>query len=140
MDDGGGREWNRRSLIRSDDAPKERTMLTPERIERLRGYLLEERANIQQQLIHLENASQEANVGLGNHMAEDATSAFDQATAVSLRRGQQLALAQVEDALHRMATGTYGRCDRCGDEIDFARLKAKPQATLCMSCQRQAEL
>lgn len=115
-------------------------MLTPERIERLRGYLLEERANLQQQLVSLSDAAQEANVGLGNHMAEDATAAFDQATTVSLRRGHQLALLQVEDALRRIAAGTYGRCARCGDEIDFARLKAVPQATLCMSCQRQAEL
>lgn len=115
-------------------------MLTPERIERLRGYLLEERASLQQELASASNAAQEANVGLGNHMAEDATAAFDQATAVSLRRGQQLALLQVEDALQRIVAGTYGRCARCDDEIDFARLKAVPQATLCMSCQRQAEL
>ena len=55
-------------------------MLTPERIERLRGYLLEEQANLQQQLASLAGAAQEANVGLGNHMAEDATAAFDQAS------------------------------------------------------------
>lgn len=115
-------------------------MLTPERIERLRGYLLEERTNLLHQLTHRENAVQEANVGLGNHMADDATAAFDQATTVSLRHGEQLALVQVEDAIRRIDIGTYGQCDRCGDEIDFARLKAKPQATLCMSCQRQAEL
>lgn len=115
-------------------------MLSPERIERLRGYLLEQRASLQQQLVGLSNAAQEANVGLGNHMAEDATAAFDQATTVSLRRGHELALKQVEDALQRITTGTYGRCERCGDEIDFARLKAVPHATLCMSCQRLAEL
>ena len=115
-------------------------MLTPERIARLRGYLLEEQASLLQQLTSLENSVQEANVGLGNHMAEDATAAFDQATAVSLRRGQALALKEVENALRRMEEGAYGRCERCGVEIDFARLKAVPQATLCMTCQRQAEL
>ena len=115
-------------------------MLTPERIVRLRGYLLEEQASLRQELVSLEDSVQEANVGLGNHMAEDATAAFDQATAVSLRRGHELALKEVESALHRMEAGTYGLCGRCGDEIDFARLKAVPQATLCMTCQRQAEL
>jgi DnaK suppressor protein len=115
-------------------------MLTPERIARLRGYLLEEQASLQQQLTSLESAAQEANVGLGNHMAEDATAAFDQATTVSLRRSHELALKEVERALHRMDEGDYGRCERCGDEIDFARLKAVPQTSLCMSCQRQAEL
>lgn len=115
-------------------------MLSPERIERLRGYLLEQQASLQQQLVGLSDAVHEANVGLGNHMAEDATAAFDQATTVSLRRGHELALRQVEGALQRMEAGTYGQCDRCGDEIDFARLKAVPQATLCMACQRLAEL
>ena len=74
-------------------------MLTPERIARLRGYLLEEQASLRQELISLEDSVQEANVGLGNHMAEDATATFDQATAVSLRRGHELALREVERAL-----------------------------------------
>lgn len=115
-------------------------MLSPERIERLRGYLLEQQATLKQQLVGLEDAAQEASVGLGNHMAEDATAAFDQATTVSLRRGHERALAEVESALQRMAENTYGRCERCNDEIDFARLKAVPEATLCMTCQRLIEL
>ncbi len=115
-------------------------MLSPERIERLRGYLLEEQASLKQELVGLADASQEANVGLGNHMAEDATAAFDQATTVSLRRDHERALADVEHALHRMDEATYGRCERCDEEIDFARLKAVPQAALCMTCQRMAEL
>jgi DnaK suppressor protein len=115
-------------------------MLSPERIERLRGYLLEQQASLKQQLEALADASQEANVGLGNHMAEDATAAFEQATTVSLRRGHVRALAEVESALGRMADSSYGRCDRCGGEIDFARLKAVPEATLCMNCQRLVEL
>ena len=52
-------------------------MLSPERIERLRGYLLEQQANLQQQLVGLTDAAQQAVVGLGNHMAEDATAAFE---------------------------------------------------------------
>jgi RNA polymerase-binding protein DksA len=115
-------------------------MLTPQRLDRLRGYLLEQQAALQHQINTLTDASQESNVGLGNHMAEDATAAFDQAASVSLLRGHERALQSVEDALHRMAHGTYGKCDRCGDEIDFARLKAVPEATLCLHCQRVAEL
>lgn len=115
-------------------------MLSPERIERLRGYLLEQQAHLRQQLIGLSDAAQESNLGLGNHMADDATAAFDQATTVSLQRGHQRALEQVEDALRRIEIRTYGNCERCGLEIDFARLKAVPQATLCMSCQRLVEL
>ncbi len=115
-------------------------MLSPDRIERLRGYLLEEQTNLRQQILNLGESAQEFNVGSGNHMAEDATAAFDQAAAVSLRREHEVVLRQVERALARMAAGAYGLCERCRQEIDFARLKAIPHAALCMNCQRAAEL
>jgi len=115
-------------------------MLSPARLERLRKELLEEKANLTGDIAALNATSQDDNVGLGNHMADDATAVFDQATTVSLRRGHQLALEEVEAALHRMEQGVYGRCERCGNEIDFARLKAVPEATLCLSCQTYVEL
>jgi DnaK suppressor protein len=115
-------------------------MLSTDRIERLRGYLLEEQANLRHQILSLGTSSQEASVGVGNHPAEDATAAFDQAAAVSLLRGHQVTLTEVERALVRMTTGIYGSCERCREPIDFARLKAIPHATLCMTCQRIAEL
>ena len=101
---------------------------------------MDEQQKLRRELANTVVTSEEAHVGLGNHMAEDATAAFDQATAVSLRRGKERTLEQVDEALERMNAGTYGICDRCGEEIDFARLKAIPQATLCMSCQKFAEL
>lgn len=115
-------------------------MLSPERIQRLRGYLLEEEVNLRQQILSLGITSREADVAASNHMAEDATAAFDQAAAVSLQRGHQVTLGEVERALARMITGTYGECERCRTQIDFARLKAIPQAAFCMNCQRVAEL
>ncbi len=115
-------------------------MLSPERIQRLRGYLVEEETNLRQQILSLGITSREADVASGNHMAEDATAAFDQAAAVSLQRGHQVALDEVERALARMTAGTYGVCERCRTQIDFARLKAIPQAVFCMTCQRVAEL
>lgn len=115
-------------------------MLSPERLERLRGYLAEQQATLREQVATYSVAASEANVGLGNHMADDATAAFDQAATVSLHRGHERALDEVGQALRRMANGAYGQCDRCGQEIDFARLKAVPEAMLCMTCQRLAEL
>jgi RNA polymerase-binding transcription factor DksA len=115
-------------------------MLSTQRIERLRRNLLENQAHLRRQLANLTASSTEINVTSGNHMAEDATAAFDQATIVSLHRSQELALAQVDQALERMMQGAYGQCERCQEEIDFARLKAVPHAPLCMSCQKLVEL
>jgi RNA polymerase-binding protein DksA len=78
-----------------------------------------------------------ANLGYGNHMADDASEAFEQAKELALHQNAKQVLAQVTDALNRFEQGTYGRCDRCGEEIDPARLKALPYATLCLHCQQR---
>ena len=47
--------------------------------------------------------------------------------------------AQVEDALRARANGTYGTCQECGRQIPAARLAARPEATMCVDCQRRLE-
>ena len=46
---------------------------------------------------------------------------------------------QARDAMERLAEGTYGICENCGKEISPERLEARPQATLCIDCQRERE-
>ena len=48
-------------------------------------------------------------------------------------------LTEVEYALHRIAEGSYGLCDNCGQSIEPARLEALPQATLCLNCKTLRE-
>jgi DnaK suppressor protein len=52
----------------------------------------------------------------------------------------QLALADVEAALDRMRTGTYGRCVHCSRQLPIERLEVVPQAALCMPCQQRADV
>jgi DnaK suppressor protein len=79
------------------------------------------------------------NLGYGNHQADDATDAFEQARELSLLQNSERVLAQVEAALARFDQGVYGICERCGQPIDPARLKALPYARLCMNCQNRSE-
>lgn len=44
-------------------------------------------------------------------------------------------LREVERALKRVAGGTYGVCESCGEEISSNRLKAIPWARYCLTCQ-----
>lgn len=46
---------------------------------------------------------------------------------------------QVQQALKRQAEGRYGVCEDCGQDIDPERLAVRPQATLCIGCQRRQE-
>ena len=81
----------------------------------------------------------EENLGYGNHMADDATVAFEQARDLAIRTTAERLLAQVHDALERVDDGTYGICESCQKPIDPARLQALPYATLCLRCQKRVE-
>jgi DnaK suppressor protein len=57
-----------------------------------------------------------------------------------LRAGATTALAEVEAALNRMRTGTYGICERCTEAIPHERLEVLPMSRYCMRCQRAQEM
>ena len=110
------------------------------RIADLRAYLEQERERLIKELANSgELSTDEERAGLGNHMADDATTVFEQARSVGMHRAQERMLAEVEDALARIDDGTYGVCRRCGAGIDAARLRALPTASLCLSCQENIE-
>lgn len=44
-------------------------------------------------------------------------------------------LHALDDALQRIAEGSYGLCIECGDAIPDARLRAQPDAKRCIKCQ-----
>lgn len=46
-------------------------------------------------------------------------------------------LRQVARARQRLAEGTYGECQRCGNPIEPARLAALPATELCLRCAGQ---
>ena len=105
--------------------------LLKQRLEEQRARLLEE--------IEQFRITGRDNLGYGNHQADDATDAFEQAKELSLLQNSERVLAQVDAALARFEEGVYGVCERCGQQIDPARLKALPYATLCMNCQQRLE-
>jgi RNA polymerase-binding transcription factor DksA len=45
----------------------------------------------------------------------------------------------IQQAMRRQAEGRYGICDDCNEQIDPERLAVRPQATLCIECQRRVE-
>lgn len=77
--------------------------------------------------------------GYGNHMADDASQTFEDEKELALRQHLAGMLGEVEEALSRLESGRYGRCENCGSEIDPERLEAIPWATLCLRCKSMAE-
>lgn len=62
-----------------------------------------------------------------------------QQMARAARAGQTRRLEQVKSALARVERGEYGMCVSCEEDIETARLVAKPEAPLCLTCQNALE-
>ena len=46
----------------------------------------------------------------------------------------------IDTALAKIATGTFGICEDCGDEVGKKRLLARPEASMCIICAEKAEI
>jgi RNA polymerase-binding protein DksA len=55
-------------------------------------------------------------------------------SASLVRHDLQDRLNAIDAALQRIDAGTYGICANCGKEISLDRLKAQPEAELCLDC------
>ena len=57
----------------------------------------------------------------------------------SLQEAERRELLAIEKALAKMATGNFGICEDCSEEIPFKRLMVLPEARLCANCQAYEE-
>lgn len=49
-------------------------------------------------------------------------------------------IKKIEESLENVWDEDFGYCETCGIEIGFARLEARPTATLCIDCKTLAEI
>lgn len=70
--------------------------------------------------------------------AEAGSMKFEYEKELSIERNSADLLSKVEHALKRVAAGTYGICETCGEAIPVARLQVLPYATTCVSCAQKA--
>ena len=76
---------------------------------------------------------------VGQHPANVADMTFQRELQETTQRIFEREAAQVEQAQRAVANGTYGKCQDCGKSIPAARLEARPEATLCVACQRKQD-
>ncbi len=56
-----------------------------------------------------------------------------------IRDRERKLIQKIDEALKRVADGTFGVCENCGDEISEERLRARPVTTLCVNCKTEQE-
>ena len=70
------------------------------------------------------------------HDPEGATLAFERQHVAALAQAAREHLADIDAALARVADGSYGTCQACGQPIGAERLAARPMARTCIGCTR----
>jgi RNA polymerase-binding transcription factor DksA len=98
------------------------------------GRLLTEReAELEAQLAELTKPPGElGTISFGKRVGEGTSMAVDRLAAVSAQEHLLAMLEEVRRAQQRLADGTYGTCEVCGEAIPQGRLEARPWATRCV--------
>lgn len=68
------------------------------------------------------------------HDPEGSTLAFERSQIDALVQQARRHLEEVDAAAARVADGTYGVCQTCGQPIPADRLEARPVARTCIAC------
>jgi len=82
----------------------------------------------------------EASGGLSDvpiHPADLGSRDVEEDVTLGLLENEEQLIEEINAALDRLEEGTYGRCEKCRQEITRARLQAVPYARCCVSCARQ---
>jgi DnaK suppressor protein len=68
-----------------------------------------------------------------------ATQESDRSFELRIRDRERKLINKIREALERIEDDTFGICEMCGEEINEARLKARPVTTLCIDCKIEQE-
>jgi DnaK suppressor protein len=110
-------------------------------VDRFRVLLLDERRRVSHAIDHLhhENAGSLDDEAPETGDADTATVTVDREMDYSLEENSAHVLREIDAALERIESGTFGLCGRCGKPVGEERLEAMPYATLCIECKRLEE-
>jgi DnaK suppressor protein len=56
-----------------------------------------------------------------------------------IRDRESKLIKKIKMALNRIEDNTFGVCEKCGEDISVARLKARPVTTQCIDCKTKEE-
>ncbi|MEE8348055.1 MAG: TraR/DksA C4-type zinc finger protein [Acidobacteriota bacterium] len=80
-----------------------------------------------------------ASDGEAMDIADKASSSYTKEFIFNKSDGDRQLLQQVVNALERVDGKDYGECSKCEEPVERKRLEAVPWASLCLSCQEEAE-
>jgi len=126
---------------------QEEEPLKPEELKHYRQLLLQQRRLLLGDMDHMNNEAlhsdrQESSGELSTmpiHMADVGTDNYEQEFMLNLLESDRKLLKEIDRALQKIDSGTYGICEGTGKQINRARLNAVPSARFCIEYARKIE-
>jgi DnaK suppressor protein len=112
--------------------------LDAKRKKELKEMLLEMKARKLEEIQH-NHADKESINSFQNDagdFADSASNIYEKELHMDLSEKNKKMLMEIEEALSKIENGSYGKCERCGEDISIERLKAIPFAKRCIKCER----
>jgi DnaK suppressor protein len=113
--------------------------LSKKDLEKYRRLLEEKKATLSAEIAKTRNAEEETTEEATQDIADKAVSSYTREFLYSLTDTERTTLQQIDQALLRIAEGTYALCLNCGAAMAEKRLNAVPWAPHCVDCQELAE-
>jgi len=115
-------------------------------LQEFKKILLKKKEELNEQIEHISSDAKKTQKeasgdisGYSFHMADVATDNYDREFNLELASNEREILYEIDQALSRIAEGNFGLCEKCNKPISKVRLKAVPQARLCINCQEAHE-
>jgi len=109
-----------------------------ERLLALKDTLLDSMSGVARDSLRSRADGSEASA-FGMHQADAGSDAYDRDFALSLLSQEQDSLYEIDEALKRLETGSYGVCEMSGKPIPHPRLEALPFTRYTVQCQAELE-
>ncbi len=124
--------------VRGDEDPWTEAELDEVRTE-IRNDIAQLRVEIREAEAELVGLMRDSGDGAGDDQADAGTKTYEREQEMTVANNARDLLLQNELALERIADGSYGMCESCGNPIGKLRLQAAPRATLCLDCKKKQE-
>ena len=118
---------------------KEPDKLDKKTLHRLKKVLLKEREEIIGGVKQIYESSKEIGQDGIQDIGDEAANIYNKQILLSLNENERMRLQEVDEALDRIESGSYGVCEECGGAIGLKRLEARPVAKYCVPCKTKLE-
>lgn len=133
----------RTTSLSNDGGKPKKTPFDKRQLAKFKQILLQKRSELVGDVSTMETEALMGQSGslshLPQHMAEQGSDAYGQSLSLDLAAADRRLIREIDDALARIAAGTYGVCELTGKPIKVERLEELPWARYSIEAARELE-